>query len=347
MRLLIVALWGCFFFSAFLLLKQGGDPVVPRLEAPIQEKVVICGVCRNVEKAFSPTIASIEDLGSQFLDYRVVVYENNSTDQTKKRMKEWAKGDRRVLFLSEQLSSRSMKTSNRCEKIARARNVVLDEVLRSCYDDYKYVIWADLDFETHWDVASIVETILYPEQSWDAVLGYGDYDLFALRSPEWPIGFELAGNRYWERLSYLKERFVLDRNGPWKRVYSAFGGLGIYKREAIRGCRYSGRVTEDLDKVASKWIAQARIGGGTWLLSDYDELVAGRKQIVLQDFYLEHRENYPEEIGVKKEGGECLFFSCTPDATFPWTCEHVPFHAAMIARGHDRIFINPKIRSGP
>lgn len=321
-------------------------------EAPIQEKVLICGVCRNIQEAVPNTIKSIEKLGSQFLEYRTIIYENNSTDSTKALLKSWADSDPHVIYMSEQLSKRklsrelSMKTPNRTEKIARARNKVLEVALSPHFDDFKYVIWADLDFLTPWDVDSIKETILHPQEAWDAVLSYGFYDLFAMRSSDCPIGFELIGDLYWKHLDALYERFTLDRNDPWKKVYSAFGGLGIYKREAIRGCRYSGVVTPDLEKVTFITLEKARRDHETFLLDEYENLLSSAKILQLSKDCLRDRDKYPEVLGIKLPKGKITWFSCTPKSTLPWTCEHIPFHASMILHGFDKIFVNPKIQSG-
>jgi hypothetical protein len=136
--------------------------------------------------------------------------------------------------------SRKSKVVNRTEAIARARNKVLDIAMEDAYVDFKYVIWVDLDLPRPWDVSNILETILHPEEEWDAVLANGAYDLFALRDPEFPVGFELIGDAFYLYLEQIRSRFILDPNGPWRKVYSAFGGLGIYKRSAIKRCRYSG-----------------------------------------------------------------------------------------------------------
>src|SRR6185436_16929185 len=118
----------------------------------VPEKVLICGICKNVEKAIPNTIQSATELGAQFLDYRVIIYENNSTDRTKQLFQEWAKKNQRVIFLSQDLSKKrlaqelKMKVRNRTEAIERARNKVLDIITRDKYEDYKYVIWVDLDF---------------------------------------------------------------------------------------------------------------------------------------------------------------------------------------------------------
>ncbi len=326
-----------------------------RIENPeIQDKVLICGVCRNTEKAVPNTIASIANLGSRFSNYRAIIYENNSTDQTKKLLSSWADSDPHIIFLSEQLSTRkiarqlAMKlSSHRTDKIARARNIVLDVAMDKRFDDFKYVIWADLDFLEPWDVDAIVETILHPQEEWDAVFANGAYDLFALRSPDLPIGYELIGSLYWTNLKRVSEKLNLDPEGSWQKVYSAFGGLGIYKRDAIRNCRYSGVVTQDLEKVATAWLGKARQEEHPLFLKEYDELLSSRDIFDLSGPLLGTRKNYPDEIGVRVYGGDLVWFSCTKNATLPWVCEHVPLHASMALKGHDRFFINPKIRVNP
>ncbi len=346
------------FFGVIWIAFRSDSQIVSRhisrsLNPQIPEKVLICGVCRNVEKAVPNTRQSVSHLGSRFSDYRVIIYENNSTDATKNLMRAWAKDDPHLIFLSEQLSNKElsrqleMKILNRTEKIARARNIVLDIAMKRDFDDFKYVIWADLDFLEPWDVDAIAETILHPEQQWDAVFANGAYDLFALRSPDFPIGFELVGDLYWGNLDRMRNAFQIDPKDPWKRVYSAFGGIGIYKREAIRGCRYSGVVTKDLEKMATVWLSQARMKGDVLFLSEYDELLSMKKPMQLSGPILRKRSYYPDRIGVCIPYGKLVWFSCTHDATLPWTCEHVPFHASMILHGYDRFFINPKIRCNP
>ena len=326
---------------------------IPSQNPEVNEKVLICGVCRNIEKAVPNTVASIRKLGEKFLDYRAVVYENNSTDQTKKLLSKWAESDPHVIYISEQLSTSrlakqlAMKKLNRTEKIARARNIVLDVAMDRQFDDYKYVIWADLDFLDPWDVDNIVETILHPEHEWDAVFANGAYDLFALRSKELPIGYELIGSSYWAGLKKITDRLQLSSEGHWMSVYSAFGGIGIYKREAMRGSRYSGVVTPDLEKMASIWLAKARREEGHLFLKEYDELIASKTILDISEPLLGTRKNYPKQLGIRLNGGKLVWFSCTEDTTLPWTCEHVPFHASMALHGYSRFYINPKIRVNP
>ncbi|MGC1879441.1 MAG: glycosyltransferase [Rhabdochlamydiaceae bacterium] len=337
----------------FYLLVIFGCLFSPLYAAVVPEKVLICGVCKNIEKAIPNTIQSATELGAQFLDYRVIIYENNSTDQTKQLLQEWAKKDKHLIFLSEYLSKKQlasqlkMKVRNRTEAIARARNKVLDIVMQDKYEDFKYVVWADLDFLNPWDVKNIIDTILHPEQEWDGVLANGAYDLFALRDTEFPIGFELIGEKYWAHLNQIRDRLSLDPNGPWRKVYSAFGGLGIYKRESIKGCRYSGVVTKDLEKVVTVWLEGGNRGVCFW--EEYQQLLTTTKIIELSEECVANRKLFPDQLGVRLRNGNGLgkivWFSCTKKRTLPWTCEHIPFHASMSLRGHDKIFINPRLIS--
>jgi hypothetical protein len=208
----------------------------------IEDKVLICGICRNVEKSIPNDISSIEKLGSHFLDYRVIIYENNSCDRTAELMRNWAQANPRVLFLSENLTKQEaldaspMKVIERLVLIAQARNKVLDVIMREEYEDYKYVILADLDFTDPWDIENIVDTIAHPEHEFDAVFANGKYDLLAFRSKEFPIGYELLGKCYWALINKIKaaDSFnkIFDKNSPWTQVYSAFGGIGIYKKRS-------------------------------------------------------------------------------------------------------------------
>jgi len=327
--------------------------ILPCIDPKISEKVLICGVCRNIEEAIPNTRASVEKVGSQFADYRVIIYENNSTDNTKELLRSWEKEDPRLLLISEQLSAgelrrRSvMKITHRIEKISMARNLVLAEAMDPYFDDYKYVIWADLDFLKPWDVDGIVETILHPEKEWDAVFAYGAYDLFALRSLECPIGFELLGSPYWSRLDEIRKQFVLHEKDPWKKVYSAFGGLGIYKREAIRGCSYSPVVTKDLEKAVSQWISQAKRGEAPLFLEDYEQQIKTSQVVDLSSKFLSNRKEYPDDLGVRMPRGKVVWFSCTKETTLPWTCEHLPFHATMMLHGFDQLYVNPRLHCDP
>ena len=155
-----------------------------------EKKILICGVCKNVEKGFNVVYESVYRLVKNFSDYRVIVYENNSTDCTKQLYQKWALHDKKIIFLSEDLGKKELEGCTpllndcRIEYISRARNIVLDEINKNDYKDFDYVLMADLDEFFPWDIENIIQTIEKPEQDWDAVFANGLYDILALRTDE-------------------------------------------------------------------------------------------------------------------------------------------------------------------
>src|SRR3990167_2485971 len=85
----------------FVFLGVAGYAVWPKKETKIRGKVIICGICKDVERATPYSIQNIETLGALFDDYRVFIYENNSNDKTPELLKEWAQGNARVTVTSE------------------------------------------------------------------------------------------------------------------------------------------------------------------------------------------------------------------------------------------------------
>ena len=69
----------------------------------MDKKIIIAGVCRNVERTISNIIQNFEKIGSFFQDYRVIIYENNSTDETAIGYIKWAKDNKHVVIISENL----------------------------------------------------------------------------------------------------------------------------------------------------------------------------------------------------------------------------------------------------
>lgn len=340
-----------FFFSLKIFKEKTQEITLQNINYQSPHKVLICGIGKNVAKASKNTIASIEALGKSFIDYKVIVYENNSTDQTKAIYGAWAKNNPKVIFISENLSqsqfkkNSSMKIIHRIEKIAYARNKVLEKIKEPQFSDFSYVIWADLDFLEPWSVDEIVATINHPEKDFDAVFANGAYDLFALRSEKFPIGFELIGTHFFQNIEKMKEQLVIHENQPWIRVYSAFGGLGIYKRKALLNVSYSAIVTKDLEKQVKKWLLEAKNSQNVLFLQEYETLLSVNEVLEFTSPYITRSLHPTKTLAMKFKDGDIVWFSCTEDSTLPWTCEHVTLHAAMAEKGFNRFYINPKIKT--
>src|SRR5262245_25427326 len=77
------------------------DAVDRGRSAMSEARIVICGLARNVAAHLPRTKARIERLGSMFADYRVLVYENDSTDATPAILNRWAARNDRVTAISQ------------------------------------------------------------------------------------------------------------------------------------------------------------------------------------------------------------------------------------------------------
>lgn len=276
-------------------------------------RILICGVCRNTRPAARRTTRNIEELGKRFSEYRVIIYENNSTDATKEFYREWANNNPNVKFICEDVPSSEL--SFREANIARARNITLSHARQFCLDkEYKYLVMADLDFNCDWPIDEIIKTI-ETNDDWDCVCANGlqhnnrfHADRYAFRDKEYPFGPEILGHFFWNNLKTTW--FSFDGREGLIPVYSAFGGLAIYKTKSILPFSYSGEVTDDLLKYYKK--IELEIDPKNYQLSRIDKLRFIKKK--------SHKV-------VKKS-------AC---------CEHVTLHASMSLNGFGRIYVNPKM----
>ena len=292
------------------------------------QKILICGVCRDVESAVEYTIKNIETLGEQFSDYQVILYENNSKDNTAALLSEWAEKNHHVVFLSENLSKEELPPS-RTEKIAKARNLVLNAARDPKYSEYEYLIMADLDFRTDWPIDEIIQTI-HSKEEWDCVssnaLWRGVYgDRYAFRDHNFPLGPELLGD-YWTKR--VGETWFTIHQQEWLPVYSAFGGLAIYKTRSILPFQYSGTVTDDLKKYYREIFRAAPKRDPE--ITKYLEIIKRQKINNVSEVPIVFQHNIPSERPANYQPVTC--------------CEHVTLHASMAIHGFGKFFINPKMK---
>lgn len=330
------------------------------LFAQLPQKIVICGVCKNVEEKLPYSKKIVEAIGELFTDYRVIVYENNSSDHTVDSLNNWARLNAKVSIQSEFLSQEYLENYviNRTiegalfrpELIARARNIVMEKALSKQYDDFPYIIWMDMDFSFFPDLDGLIE-IFTTDREWDAVFAYGIaagsgayWDWYAMRYEKYPFGPELLGKTWYEGGAIMEKSFSLNKNDDWFPVYSAFGGCGVYKKESIQGCRYSGLVTEDTEKLMRGLIDDGiRFPHAQSIL--YQEKIKKLEgQVILGRNSTYYSKIKNPEIGIILHNFDRPVIWKMDSQTFeyPSICEHVPFHASMIVNGHNKLFINPR-----
>ena len=223
--------------------------------------IIICSIVRNAEKGLERNIPEIKRLCQMFKGYKVFVYENDSTDKTKQLLQGWHDSDPDNVFIS--LNDTSAQPTippasdvpginpfyshKRIDKMAMLRNTYMQFV-----DDMgwsaDYLVVVDLD------VAKIsADNIMssFVREDWDAVTAFGYstspklkrryHDTYALTE----FGDE-ENPQTEEKIIKNSEKYAnLNDGNPWVRVFSAFGGLAIYRFESIKGVRYEALKNND------------------------------------------------------------------------------------------------------
>jgi glycosyltransferase involved in cell wall biosynthesis len=240
-------------------------------------RVVITGLARDLGEVLPVTIQRIENLGRRFADYRVVVYENDSRDDTRDELIRWAKSNRRVELITERRADPVNPTTRCLDRAARmaAYRTRCQEVVLATWAGFDATIIIDFDILGGFSSDGIASSFGQP--GWDFVGSNGlicrrhglrmnalrQYDTWALRfdAALTPLSTSAAGGR------------VYERGEPLVPVTSCFGGLGIYTMEAFRAGRYG---TDDLEHATFHRSLQAA-GFGRLFLNPSQLVIYGRR----------------------------------------------------------------------
>ena len=317
--------------------------------------IILCGVCKNVASTIPVIRAAFEELAEKAgVPCWAVFYENNSDDGTDTELMKWAAEMPNCVqvqcdqFTKEEELSRCVARTYdnkpcRMEQIAHARNRLLD-ILDSDTGPRsiaKYVIMIDMDNPVSFPVNVIMRCITRDPDGFDALvcnglnpMGYM-YDTYAYRDAQFPFGPEIMRDAFWSghhqyyvqtavhNKTMLFRRQMKDNHElrPYIPISSGFNGLCIFRREAIRGIRYSAVPTPEMN-------AEYK------LLNCIPPLAKNGKTHVdgaSTGIYL-----FPNNDAADDKG---IFYFHNSGYNFPVVCEHVPFFAGMRAQNRLRIYL--------
>jgi len=216
--------------------------------------VIIYGTIRDIESHFLKSFTNLELLSDFFNKVHIIIFENDSSDNTRKLLIKWEshknKNIDKKLLLEENLIH---KFPLRAHRLAYCRNQILNYIFDNNLDKkYQYAIHCDLD-DRFWslDFDSICNCFQYDVNKWDAMFpintNYGYYDFWALRCDQTWFNknifcCEIENNdKFDEFKKHVSELCSFLNNNANKliSVQSAFNGLGIYKLNSLKNCRYN------------------------------------------------------------------------------------------------------------
>lgn len=223
--------------------------------------VIICSIVRDAEHGLKVNIPVIDAICSHFKDYRIVIYENDSKDRTKLLLNKWAEKDKkriRVLLNNSDASKTIPAKSNvTCNPFFSRKRITRMVNLRNQYMEYiekqkwhsDYIIVVDLDV-AHLYVDPIIEA-MGVNRDWNVLTAFG-YSLSPYFKRRYHDGYALTKLSdekipQTEDMIYSASKILgnLNSSDDWLKVYSAFGGLAIYKYNVIYGLRYKVLVNDD------------------------------------------------------------------------------------------------------
>jgi hypothetical protein len=149
------------------------------------KKVAICSLIRDGEDRLSDIIPKVNRLGRLFKDYKVFVVENDSKDDTRKILLDWADTNNNVFVLGcEGVNLPECKlnmkptiehdvSEYRINKMATLRNVYLDELKK--HEDIDLVIVWDFDIVGKLDMNGLFLSAyrLYQDENINAICANG------------------------------------------------------------------------------------------------------------------------------------------------------------------------------
>jgi translation initiation factor 2 beta subunit (eIF-2beta)/eIF-5 len=212
----------------------------------LDSSIVVVGLARNIEKHLLSSLENISKLTSFFNKYKICIYENDSTDDTRQILINYKY---KINVIGDDDKSPHLKdfSNERTELLAKYRNFCLDWVKKNAFD-YDYVLVVDLDAEGGFSVNGVLNSLYWLDNIHDAgcmgsysinikdTLKNKDayhYDTFAFR-----LNCYESDDREWA------SKLCVKVGSEPVLVKSCFGGLALYKTKAFISGSYIGNDCE-------------------------------------------------------------------------------------------------------
>ena len=297
----------------------------------MNNKIILGGIVKNIGNSIQVILPFFQEMKQKIPQMEIVLYENNSTDSTKEILDYLQKTFEWIQVKSEDLSnSFFLERGNartwdnkpcRIEMIAYARNQLIEMVEEKKLSNDDFFILIDLDMNIPPPIEAIEFVLKNFPNEVDALFANGlhssgkYYDAYELRTEEYPFGPEILGEHFWSKTHMDTILRRIDMTEPLVPVVSAFGGLGIYRGNIFKGCKYSADVTDELHEFYL-----------TKQLPEDNKNPAKHNDGVLLGCYLKDDK---------------IFYKNNSGYNYPVSAEHVNFHLQIRKKGYKNMFICP------
>lgn len=215
--------------------------------------VSICSIVRDCGRNLERNIPRVEYLRKFFKSSEVIVFENDSKDNTLKLLLKWEKDSTNVNVFTEKFKEETIPFSSpgdanpyfsrhRIEKMTKYRNKYLEYINNNGFER-DFVIVIDLDI-SGFRIDGLVNSFgFFP--GWDCISANG-ISLSSKLSWQYHDSYALIEHQRIDETqtedsirAYRSKYSFLKRGMPLIKVDSAFGGIAIYRWSSIKGIYYS------------------------------------------------------------------------------------------------------------
>ena len=279
------------YFTCSTNCKNYWDKVINGYTTMAHKKIVIAGLCINIEKKIPILNKKIEQIGGYFKDYKCVIFENDSKDNTREKLKELMRKNENIKLIecpdaqdckygAISATQHGLISEERMEKMSNYRNKLLDYI-KNNYADYDCIMFMDLDLKGPMDMNGIANSFGYYD-TWDTISAFG------LNGVSLTAGYPI----YYDTLAYNDGTYsiyngttdalkiILKMNKqkigdePIK-VLSAFGGMAIYKMQIFNNNNI------DYTPHDGKYVCEHYILHNNMIKHGYDKIYVNPNMVLL------------------------------------------------------------------
>lgn len=217
------------------------------------KSIIITGAVRDVDDTCLNVLSNIDSIRKQFKKSTVILYENDSKDDTVNIITTWAKDKKDVVLLLNQVNN----VSNRTKRIGVARQTIIDYIRQDdSLKKYDYLLC--IDFGTENSSKKLANTIHYAIDTMienEKIVGifpsslhfYDDWPLKIKDINEIDTHSPIFSTIYmWYINKKMNDIYKNAREeNAMIKVESAFGGAALYRLKNVieSGTKYDGTYT--------------------------------------------------------------------------------------------------------
>ena len=266
-------------------------------------KCCICGPVRNCEPFLDKVLKNIEKIGSIFDDYEILIFYDQSSDNTLDILKSYQTQNSKLkLYVNKTLVSKY-----RTHRLAYARNFCLNYVKSLDLSEYPFFIMMDFDDVNCKEVnPQILKKYLF-RNDWDG-LSFNTlpkyYDIWALSIYPYCFSYNHFKNtpihNYGSIQRYIDNKLNTLNNGQLLRCISSFNGFSIYRTSKFLNTYYDGKVRIDL--MPKHYVsAHAKAANSNIILYDYGHVKGAYEDCEHRAFHVQAINNNNAKIMIAKD----------------------------------------------